>query len=75
MPLSPEVEALYDESEKRNSFGLCPYCEDDSFEIGEGAYETVLCYICGVCFKYHHQDWCEMPVELPDDAFLEVPTT
>lgn len=70
--MTEEIERLYDESEKRESVGLCPYCEDDAIESGEDSnYEKVLCYICGVCFKYHHQDWCETPVELPDEAFME----
>lgn len=72
MSLSTEIEALYDESEKRENFGLCPLCEDDAFEDGDPNYSKVLCYVCGVCFKYHHQDWCEMPVEDPDEAFMLV---
>ena len=51
MPYSEAIEALYDESERRKSFGTCPYCEDFSDETGERLEERVLCYLCGVCFK------------------------
>lgn len=74
MPLSSYVESLYDESEKRENFGLCPECEEYSFETGDRNYEKVLCYICGVCFKYHHgEEFCEHGTpDLPDEAYMEV---
>lgn len=71
MPFSEYVESLYDESDKRGSIGVCPYCEDDYYN-SEGDNEDdkylietrVLCYVCGICFKYHHdEDYCD-PVDL-----------
>lgn len=68
MPLSKYVEELYDESEKRESWGICPRCEDDYFsdDEPEPLDEHVLCYVCGVCFKYHHdENFCD---PIPDEV-------
>lgn len=70
MPFTEYVEQLYDESERRGNVGWCPRCEDDAFSAEEDDppdYEKVLCYICGVCFKYHHDDnSCEPIDDIPD---------
>lgn len=46
-----DIDKLYDEAEAAKRFGVCPLCEFD----GDGS-ERVLCW-CGVCFKYHHDDY------------------
>lgn len=58
-----KIDELYDESERRGCYGLCPDCEqaaiDDGEELGKVDYH-VLCYKCGKCLKYHHErDGCE----------------
>ena len=47
-----DFNALYEEAEKENRFGLCPICEE----------EHMLCW-CGVCFKYCHNDYCHEPID------------
>ena len=42
-----DIDALYDESERRGISGECLTCNN----------EHVLCWVCGVCFKYCHDDW------------------
>lgn len=46
-----DFDKLYDESEAAGRIGECPLCEFD------GDYtHHVLCW-CGVCLKYHHNDY------------------
>ena len=46
-----DFDALYDDAEKLERFGECPHCEFD------GDYTPkALCW-CGVCLKYHHDDY------------------
>ena len=46
-----DIDKLYDEAEAAGRIGECPLCEFD----GDTS-EKVLCW-CGVCFKYHHDDY------------------
>lgn len=49
-----DIDKLYDDSEARGLFDSCPTCCDAS----EGRCGPhVLCWICGVCFKYCHDDY------------------
>ena len=44
-------DSLYDECVKAGRIGICPHCEFDGL-----LEERVLCW-CGVCLKYHHDDY------------------
>lgn len=51
-----DFDKLYDECEKAGRIGIFPMCEEYAFENGEPVEERVLCW-CGVCIKYHHDDY------------------
>ena len=54
-----DFDKLYDEAVAAERYGICPLCEFD----GDTS-EKVLCW-CGVCLKYHHDDYFHEPIE-PD---------
>lgn len=58
------VDSLYEAAEAAENWGVCPFCEVDALEDGEFAQEHILCLECGVCFKYHHSDWCDLSPNL-----------
>lgn len=51
-----DFDALYDEAEAADRVGICPHCQVAADEDGERVQLHVLCW-CGVCFKYHHDDY------------------
>jgi hypothetical protein len=57
-----DFDALYDDAEAAGRFWECPLCAE------EGDYEPkALCW-CGVCLKYHHNDFFhEVPL---DDVYF-----
>jgi hypothetical protein len=64
-----DFDALYEEAEAAEREGICPYCEDDAFEDGEPVEPRLLCW-CGVCLKYHHDDYSHEPMLDPDEMLV-----
>ena len=48
-----DFDALYVDAEKHERFGQCPHCPEGQHHM--------LCW-CGVCFKYHHNDYFHEPM-------------
>lgn len=51
-----DIDALYTEAEAEGREGVCPLCEMDGDDT-----PRMLCW-CGVCFKYHHDDYFHEPM-------------
>ena len=51
-----DFDELYEESEKAGRIGICPICE-----FHGDTDDHVLCW-CGVCLKYHHDDYFHEPI-------------
>jgi hypothetical protein len=56
-PVKLDFDALYAEAEAEGREGICPMCEFD-----DDTTPRMLCW-CGVCFKYHHDDYAHEPID------------
>lgn len=65
--LMDQAEAAWREREKHNEpHPVCPHCEmDDDYDARE--LPLLTCW-CGVCFRYHHDDYFHAPMGGPMEA-------